>query len=131
MTGRASALARAGVSLAVRQLPRGAARARYNDEWLAELHDLGPTGQLRYVAALLLRGPALRAALEEDAVETTRSARGRPFWRCRVLHWHDFVVRCNPDGGRYQQCARCGSDRGPVGYGPLTTPPWPVGSAGM
>ena len=53
-----------------------------------------------------------------------------PFWRCRVLRWHDFVRRSNPDGGLYQTCRRCGTDRGPAGYGPLTTPPYPVGSAG-
>jgi hypothetical protein len=54
-----------------------------------------------------------------------------PFWRCRVLRWHEFVVRSTSDGGRFQVCARCGRDRGPVGYGPMTTPPWHVGSAGM
>jgi hypothetical protein len=53
-----------------------------------------------------------------------------PFWRCRVFRWHDFVRRSNPDGGLYQVCRRCGLDRGPAGYGPMTTPPWHVGSAG-
>ena len=48
-----------------------------------------------------------------------------PFLRCRSSRWHDFVVRSNPDGGRFQLCGRCGLDRGPVGYGPMTTPPWP------
>jgi hypothetical protein len=128
MTGHPSVLARAGVALATRLLPTGTARTRYHDEFLAELHDLTPTAQLRHIAALLLRGPALRAALE-DAVDTM-SARV-PFWRCRVFRWHDFVRRSNPDGGLYQVCRRCGRDRGPGGYGPLTTPPWPVGSAGM
>jgi hypothetical protein len=128
MTGRPSVLARAGVALATRLLPTGTARTRYRDEFLAELHDLTPTAQLRHIAALLLRGPALRAALE-DAVDTMGAR--VPFWRCRVFRWHDFVRRSNPDGGLYQACRRCGRDRGPGGYGPLTTPPWPVGSAGM
>jgi hypothetical protein len=48
-----------------------------------------------------------------------------PLLRCRVFRWHDFVVRSNPDGGRYQVCSRCGLDRGPAGYGLMTTPPWP------
>lgn len=60
----------------------------------------------------------------------SRAAATVPFWRCRVLRWHDFVRRSNPDGGLYQACRRCGTDRGPAGYGPLTTPPYPVGSAG-
>ena len=128
MTGRPSVLARVGVALATRLLPAGPARTRYRDEFLAELHDLPPTAQLRHTAALLIRGTALRAALEENPMGTTGAR--VPFWRCRVFRWHDFVRRSNPDGGLYQACRRCGRDRGPVGYGPLTTPPWPVGSAG-
>ena len=54
-----------------------------------------------------------------------------PFWRCRVFRWHHFVRLSNPDGGLYHRCALCGMDRGPVGHGPMTTPPWPVGSAGL
>ncbi len=68
------------------------------------------------------------STLEVSAMGT--AVREAPFWRCRVLRWHEFVVRSTSDGGRFQVCARCGRDRGPVGYGPLTTPPWHVGSAG-
>ena len=46
-------------------------------------------------------------------------------WRCRVLRWHDWTRRSTEDGGRFDVCCRCGVDRGPVGSGPLTTPPWP------
>jgi hypothetical protein len=127
MTGRPSVLARAGAALATRLLPTGTARTRYRDEFLAELHDLTPAAQLGHITALLIRGAALRAALE-DAVDTMGAR--VPFWRCRVFRWHDFVRRSNPDGGLYQACRRCGRDRGPVGYGPMTTPPWHVGSAG-
>ena len=62
-----------------------------------------------------------RAALEEDVMPD--AARRGPFWRCRVLHWHDFVARSTPDGGRYQQCRLCGIDRGPISNLPTTTPP--------
>ena len=50
-----------------------------------------------------------------------------PVWRCRVLRLHRWVTRNTDDGGLYQACSRCGEDRGPVGYGPMTTPPWPGG----
>ena len=58
----------------------------------------------------------------------TTTATSVPFLRCRVFRWHDFVVRSTSDGGRYQVCCRCGLDRGPAGYGPMTTPPWPGGA---
>jgi hypothetical protein len=54
-----------------------------------------------------------------------RAATGVPDWRCRVLRVHDWVLRSTEDGGLYEACARCGTDRGPVGFGPMTTPPWP------
>ena len=50
-----------------------------------------------------------------------------PSWRCRVLRWHTWVRHSTEDGGLFHQCARCGQDRGPVGYGPLTTPPYREG----
>ena len=49
-----------------------------------------------------------------------------PFWGCRVFRWHDFVIRSTSDGGRYQVCARCGHDRGPISDLPTMTPPWPA-----
>lgn len=50
---------------------------------------------------------------------------GRSSWRCRLGHAHRWAARSTDDGGRYQACVRCGVDRGPVGYGPMTTPPRP------
>jgi hypothetical protein len=73
---------------------------------------------------------ALRAALGAAAARSVEDAMALPttevpFWRCRVFHWHDWAVRSTDDGERYQRCARCGVDRGPVSYGPSSTPPWP------
>jgi len=134
MTGPRAPLwvARVGIALATRPLPTIADRLRYRAEFLAELHDLPAAGQLRFTAGVLSRMLALRAALgaspsraEEDAMTLTPTP--VPFWRCRVFHWHDWVVRSTEDGGRYQACARCGLDRGPVSAGPASTPPWPGG----
>jgi hypothetical protein len=63
--------------------------------------------QLVVATALLLRALA-------------RAAR-----RSRLLRSHVWVLRSTEDGGLYQACARCGVDRGPVGFGLMTTPPWP------
>ena len=122
--------ARAGVGLATRGLPRPTDRARYRAEFLADLHDLPPAGQLRYAAGVLSRTFALRAALsaapsraEEDAM--TVSVTPVPSWRCRVFGMHRWVRHSTEDGGRYEACAQCGEDRGPAGRGPMTTPPWP------
>jgi hypothetical protein len=123
-----SALAEAGVALAVRALPSAAARSRYRTEFVADLHQLRPAAQVAYLAAVICLLPALRAALQEERM--LDPARRRPLWRCRVFRWHDFVVRSTDDGGRFQQCRLCGTDRGPVSHHPMTTPPYYVGSAG-
>ena len=141
-------VARAGVGLAARVLSSPDDRARYRAEFAAELQDLSPAGQLRYSAGVLSQVVALRAALrhapsplaehavprsaqrvqspgrdEEDAV--TLPTPPVPLWRCRILRLHRWVRRSTEDGGRYETCAHCGVDRGPAGYGPMTTPPWP------
>ncbi len=115
-------MARAAVDLAVWFLPELDDRLRYRAEFLAELHDLSPAGQLRYTAGLLSQTFALRAALgdsptrvEEDAMTITRT---RPFyWRCRVLRRHHWVTRSTEDGNRYDACSRCGRDRGGIDVG--------------
>ena len=125
-------VARAGIDLAVRVLPDWHDRLRYRAEFLAELQDLAPAGQLRYTAGVLSQAFALRAALNssptraEEAAMTITTTRA-PFWRCRVFHVHDWVKRSTSDGGRYLVCVRCGKDRGPASPGMASTPPWPGG----
>jgi hypothetical protein len=123
-------VARAAVGLTARVLRGPAARARYRAEFLAELHELPPGGQLRYAAGVLSQALALRAALgaarslvEEHAM--TLTTHPAPPWRCRLLHLHRWVMRSTEDGERYQACALCGVDRGPVSAGMSSTPPWP------
>jgi hypothetical protein len=119
MTDRQTPLviARAVVELSVLALPDPRDRSRYRTEYLAELHDLPATDQLRFTAGVLSQTFALRAALgssptraEEDAM--TLPTTQVPFsWRCRVLLWHRWVVRSTDDGGRYVVCARCRKER--------------------
>jgi hypothetical protein len=109
-------VARVGVELAVQRLPELDDRLRYRAEFLAELHSLPASAQLRYTAGVLSQSHALRAALgssptpsEEDAMTLTGA---RPFlWRCRILRRHRWVIRSTEDGGRYQACSRCGCER--------------------
>ena len=54
-----------------------------------------------------------------------RGTTGVPGRRCLVLRLHEWALRSTEDGGLYEGCSRCGTDRGPVGFGPMTTPPWP------
>ncbi|TFV78384.1 hypothetical protein E4P39_04010 [Blastococcus sp. CT_GayMR19] len=115
-------VARLGVGLAARALRRPGDRARYRAEFLAELHDLPPAGQLRFTAGVLSQTFALRAALgssptraEEDAMTLTRTTF---YWRCRVFRTHAWVSRSTEDGGRYLVCRRCGRDKGEASWGP-------------
>ena len=103
--------------LRCRVLPELDDRLRYRAEFLAELHELSPVGQLRDTAGVLSQTFALRAALgftptraEEDAM--TPSTTTRPFfWRCRILRRHRWVIRSTDDGSRYEACSRCGRER--------------------
>jgi hypothetical protein len=124
--------ARAGVRLAARALPRPTDRARYRAEFLADLHDLPPAGQLRYAVGVLSRTFALRAVLGASPSRAAEEAMTVPLttvplWRCRVFRLHRWVSRRTEDGERYQACALCGVDRGPVALGMSSTPPWPGG----
>jgi hypothetical protein len=108
-------VARAGIELAVRRLPESDDRLRYRAEFLAELHSLTPSAQLRYTAGVLSQTLALRAALdasphraEEAAMTTPKTAPRIPFFRCRVFRWHRWVTRSTEDGDRYPVCANCG-----------------------
>ena len=120
MTGRRAPVpaARLGVELAARMLPTTDARLRYRAEFLAELHDLPPSAQLRHAAGVLSQTFALRAALgalpgriEEVAMAIPRGKR----IRCRYLRWHDWQTFTNPDGQRYRACSVCDRDE-PSGW---------------
>ena len=116
---RPSAVARAGVEIAVRALPDLDDRLRYRAEFAADLAALGPAGQLRYAAGVLSQIFALRTALgstptrAEEAAMTVSTGH-RFHWRCRLFGAHDWVSRSAEDGSRYVACRRCGKEKGEV-----------------
>jgi hypothetical protein len=101
------------VQLATRVLP-GATRDRYRQEFLAELHGLGRTRQLRHAAGVLSRSWALRAAINtpSDAaaadMELVFPRHPRPLL-CR-LNRHRWETLRTEDAKPYQRCQRCGKD---------------------
>jgi hypothetical protein len=115
MTGERAPIpvARLGVALAARALPARPDRERYAAEFLAELHGLSPTAQLRHAAGVLSQALALRAALggspsrgHKEAAMTPTIPAGQRF-RCRYMRWHHWRTFSNPDGERYVACAVC------------------------
>jgi hypothetical protein len=115
-------VARLGVELASRLLRTRAARERYRAEFLAELHDLSPSGQIAHAAGVLSQTFALRAALsaspsgvlQEDAM-TQKPSLGRRFL-CHALRWHHWANTSNPDGERYRACTFCGTEYPPPAH---------------
>jgi hypothetical protein len=101
------------VHLAARVLPFGAVRDRYEREFTAELHDLRPTRQLRYAFGLLRTAGSLRHALRTKVPSPlgigVLAYDSRPLW-CRV-NLHRWTRCWTEDGGRFQRCDRCGTDR--------------------
>ena len=106
------AVARAGVGLAAGLLPTSADRRRYRAEFLADLHGMPSTAQLRYAAGVLSQIFALRAALGsdsrrlEEAAMTPKTSRWRTI-RCRGLRIHYWHGYSTDDGGRYVACSVC------------------------
>ena len=117
-------LARVGCEVAVRRLPDIDDRIRYRAEFAADLHALGPVGQLRYVTGVVSQMFALRAALADNPTKIEEAAMSvttkKPFIvRCSIFRAHYWVVRSTEDGGLYRACRRCDRMAPPVDrYGP-------------
>ena len=96
-------------------LPAGH-RARYRQEFLAELYGMSPAEQLHHASGVLSRAWTLRSALTEpDRLLRKEAAMAKPL-RCR-LRLHRWQRLRNPQGGWYYQCVKCGAqqDRGSMG----------------
>lgn len=102
------------IGLAVRFLPRGRARERYRQEFLADLHHLGPRRQWRYAVGVAAQVLPLRVALERSATSAWESLVGprqRKPWPCRLNLRHRWVVQYSEDGtSRYRTCSKCHKD---------------------
>jgi hypothetical protein len=99
------------VGLAVRALPKGPVRRRYQRELIAELHGMSFWSQARYVLGVLCSAWALRSAVRGKALEdavTVSPTRKRLLCLLNIKHqWWWFH---KDDGEPYIACRRCGKD---------------------
>ena len=101
--------ARCAVATATLALPRGALRARYRQEFLAELHFIDTSSQLRFSGGILLRAWALRRAITEEGTMTHDPVPRKPLF-CRLNLHHHWHTERTEDGSLYRRCRRCGKD---------------------
>lgn len=102
------------VRLASLTLPRGTLRERYRQEFLAELHGLGPGEQARQATGILAHSLALRSAVRGargSILEDTMAAPSKPLL-CRTNLRHTWEWAHTPDGERYIRCRRCLKEKG-------------------
>jgi hypothetical protein len=86
-------------------------RARYRQEFLAELYGMTPAEQLHHATGVLSRVWTLRAALTEPERLLRKEATMAKPWRCR-LHLHRWRFERDYQGQRYRECVRCGAISG-------------------
>jgi hypothetical protein len=103
------------VKLSARALPRGQARDRYRDEFVAELHGMSRTRQTRHSVGILSRAWALRMAVTSNGrlaggtEDVTTQMSTRPLL-CRLNLHHAWRMYTTEDGARYRRCVLCGKD---------------------
>jgi hypothetical protein len=115
-TGRRPSRAAVGVvELALRVLPQGDVRHRYERELVAELYGLDRGRQARYVLGVLVSVWSLRAAVTAEQYTLREEAMGHVIHRrpllCRVNLYHRWRTGNTEDGSIYQYCDRCGKLR--------------------
>jgi hypothetical protein len=104
------------ISLALRALPRGDLRDRYERELLTELHAMPRGRQGRYALGVLGTAWSLRRAVQGSNAlpEETNMADRKPLL-CRFNIKHHWIWHYTDPHERYLVCSRCGKD------GPGTT----------
>lgn len=120
-THRPGLEARCAVATAVLLLPRGSQRARYRQEYLAELHFIDTRTQVRFSVGILSRAWALRRALTEEGTVGHDTLPRTPLL-CRVNLRHQYRMSSTEDGARYRRCRRCGKDDPRTGSGHWASP---------
>lgn len=96
---------------ALRLVPRGATRDRWQQELVGELYGLSRVEQARHTIGVVTRAPALRAAVtgRDRATLPGEDIMRKPF-RCRIS-LHSWRTASAEDGsGRFRECRRCGKE---------------------
>ena len=97
------------VHLSTRVLPAETARERYRQEFVAELHELDESRQLRYAARVVSRAWALRRAVtEENTMEAEHAKQKTRPLHCRLHLYHHHRKTSTEDGQVLLACVDCG-----------------------
>ena len=104
-------LPRQSVRLAVRVLPAGSTRRRYEQELVAEMYAMSPQRQMIFAIGVLTHVWSLRAALADNSLVHEEAEMHRRSLMCRLNVHHVWRWDSAEDGSRYQRCAKCGKDR--------------------
>lgn len=99
----------AATRAAMHAVPAGPARTRWRRELVSELYGLGPAAQARHTVGVLVRAPALRAAVtsRDRVVEPAEEVAMSKPMKCH-MGWHRWHTVSAEDGsGRFRVCRRC------------------------
>jgi hypothetical protein len=112
-SARPSHSARWLIHTAVRLLPPGPTRVRYDRELTAELYGMTLGRQFRHALGVLCSMGALRTAIAgapPSMAESVTVAVARKPLICRLNIRHRWKREHAEDGSLYWRCARCGRD---------------------
>ena len=94
---------------ALRLIPPGGGRDRWQRELVAELYGLSRSEQARHTLGVVSRAIALRRAVTAQGPAIEEDVVKKPI-RCR-LGWHSWIPRYSEDGtSRYVGCRRCSKE---------------------
>lgn len=92
--------------VALRLIPAGGTRDRWQQELVAELYGLSRPEQARHTWGVVVSAPALRAAVATTSASIAPEAVMRKPLRCRV-GWHKWAQRYTDQHLQYLECGRC------------------------
>lgn len=114
MGDSASWLSRGVIAVAMRLLPRGAVRDRYQRELSADLTVLSQGQRVPFALRTLASAPALRRATKVASISAGRDVMTRPHKRflCRTGLHHRWELASTGDGEEFVRCQHCLKERG-------------------